>query len=115
MHIELRWPEETPSWAVQLDAKLDRILCNQEKLMATLDDDIAAVAAQSTQIDGVSTLITSLEQKIADALSGTTLPAPVQAKVDALFTALQTNSGKIATAINTGTPAAAVNPAAPGA
>jgi sulfur carrier protein ThiS len=42
----------------------------------------------------------ALKQQVADALSGATLPAPVQAKVDAIFAAAETNKSKIVTALN---------------
>lgn len=91
------------------------IVANEVKLMATIDQVLADVTAESTQIDGISTLIAGLEQQVADALSGATLPPAVQAKVDAVFAQAETNKGKLATALATGAPAtpAPATPAAP--
>src|ERR1700730_6653838 len=94
--------------------KLDRILALMEKMMATLDQVLAAVTDESTQLDSLSTLIAGLKQQVADALAGTTLPAAVQAKVDAVFAQAETNKGKIATAISANTPAANIPPPAAG-
>jgi hypothetical protein len=78
------------------------IKTNTEKLMSSLDDDIALVQSQTTQIASIKTLITTLQQQIADALSGVTLPPAVQAKVDAVFAGLTQNSADLATALATG-------------
>jgi hypothetical protein len=97
-----------------INRKLDTTLANQEKIMASLDDVLKDVTDESTQLDGLSTLMAGLRQQVADALAGTTLPPAVQAKVDAVFAQAETNKGKIATALNTGVPAAPPNaPAAP--
>ena len=78
------------------------------RIMADLDQDLELIQQQGTQIDGVATLIATLRQQIADAMSGVTLPPAVQAKVDAVFAGLTANSGKLAVALTTqpdGTPA----------
>ena len=72
--------------------------------MATLDQVLADVTDESTRLDSLSTLIAGLKQQVADALAGTTLPAPVQAKIDAIFAQAETNKGKIDTALNTNVP-----------
>ena len=82
-----------------LNRKLDTI-------MATLDQILTDVTDEGTQIDGLSTLTAGLKQQLADALAGTTLPAAVQAKVDAVFAGVEANKGKVVAAINANTPAA---------
>lgn len=82
-----------------LNRKLDHILANQEKIMATLDDILADVTAESTDIAGISTLIAGLKQQLADALAGTTLPPATQAKVDAIFAQAEKNKADIAAAL----------------
>ena len=89
------------------------LLEEDSKLMATLDDILADVSAESSQIDGVTTLISGLEQQIADALSGTTIPPAVQAKIDAAFAGMQTNDAKIAAALAANVPPAPTTTAAP--
>lgn len=71
---------------------------------ATLDDDIAEVAAQKTRIGSLTTLFASTKKQLADALSGVTLPPAVQAKVDKLFEDLHANSGDIDAALNADVP-----------
>ena len=78
--------------------------------MATLDDILVDVTAESTQIDGVTTLITGLQAQVAAALSGTTIPAAVQAKIDAAFAGMQTNDAKIAAALKANVPATPAGP-----
>lgn len=68
-------------------------------IMATLDEVLADVTAETTQLDSLSTLIAGLQKQLADALAGTTLPADVQAKVDAIFAAAEANKAKIAAAL----------------
>jgi hypothetical protein len=99
-----------PPWAVELREMVRLVLNKENSIMSTLDDDLAAVTAESTRLDSIDTLITTLNQRIADALSGTTLPPAVQAKVDAVFAGLQANSAKIDTALNTNVPPPAPTP-----
>lgn len=77
----------------------------KETIMATLDDITADMTEETTAIGGISTLVQGLRQQLADALSGTTLPPAVQAKVDAIFTAAEANKGALAAALAANTPA----------
>jgi glutamate-1-semialdehyde aminotransferase len=74
--------------------------------MATLDELLQDVSDESTQIDSLATLTAGLKQQLQDALSGANLPPAVQAKVDAVFAAVDANKGKVVDAINANTPAA---------
>lgn len=98
----------TRAWLSGLTArfgsKLDLILANQEKIMASLDDVLSDITAETDAISSVSTLITGLKQQLADALSGTTLPPATQAKVDQIFAAAEANKAALATAILANTP-----------
>ncbi len=87
-----------PAWLDELSKKM-------EKIMATLDQILTDVTNESSQLDSLNALIQGLKQQLADALSGTTLPPAVQAKVDAIFTDTEANAAKIAQAINSNTPA----------
>jgi hypothetical protein len=107
-----------PPWAVELREMVrlvlmreNRIIDTENIIMSTLDDDLAEVTEQGSRLDSIDTLITTLNQRIADALSGTTLPPGVQAKVDAVFAGLQANKAKIDTALNTNVPPPAPTPA----
>jgi hypothetical protein len=93
-----------PPWAKVLIDRLDLILANQEKIMHTLDETLATVTSEKTDIGSVKALLDGLRQQLADALSGTTLPAPVQAKVDAIFDAAVANKADIATALAANVP-----------
>lgn len=106
-HTHHHYIELSPEVRGRLDAmshKLDRILVNQEQIMATLDQVLSDVTDEGTRLDSLSALIDGLKKQVADALAGTTLPPPVQAKVDAIFAAAEANKGKIDTALNTGVP-----------
>lgn len=81
------------------------ILQNQEKIMATLDQVLADVTDESTKLDSLSTFIAGLKQQIADALAGVTLPAAVQAKVDAVFAGVEANKAKVVSAMDANVPA----------
>lgn len=93
----------------KLEQILQRLITIEEKenqIMATLDDVLADVTAEPTQIAGLKTLILGLAQQLADALAGVNLPPAVQAKVDAIFAGAEANKAAIADALNAGTPAA---------
>lgn len=90
--------------------KLDRILVSlgviqgkEDQIMATLQEVLDNVAAETTVIDSVLALITGLQQQLADILSGVNLPPAVQEKVDAVFAAVDANKAKLSTAIVTNT------------
>lgn len=97
--------DSAPPWAVELGAMLIHVIDNQEKIMATLDQVLTDVTDESNRLDSLSTLIDGLKTQLSDALSGANLPAPVQAKVDAIFAAAETNKGKIDAALNANVPA----------
>ena len=82
--------------------------------MATIDDVLADVTAETTQISGLSTLISGLQTQLAAALAGTTIPAAVQAKIDAVFAAAESNKAALVAALNTGVPPVVVTPGATG-
>ena len=75
--------------------------------MATLDQVLADVTAESTQIDGVMTFIQGLQAQIA-ALPGIT-PA-MQTQIDAIFAGAEANKAKLAAAIVANTPAQPAGP-----
>ena len=79
-----------------------RVLQLLEKIMASLDETLAAVTAESTVDDSIIALLEGLAAQIkAGGLS-----AADQAKVDAIFAQANTNSAKVTTAVTTNTPAA---------
>lgn len=106
------------SWFVHDDKELKQLLAGQQELrgllqqllkqgehiMASLDEVLADVTAETTSLDSIATLIAGLKQQVTDALSGTTLPPAVQSKVDAIFTAAETNKQKIAAALAANVP-----------
>lgn len=70
--------------------------------MATLDDTLAAVNAESTIDDSIIALLQGLEAQIA---AGGLSPAD-QAKVDQIFASAQANAAKVSAAVTANTPAA---------
>jgi NTP pyrophosphatase (non-canonical NTP hydrolase) len=88
----------------QIIRMLEQLKNGQEDIMATLDEILADVQAETSLIDGVSTLISGLKQQLADALAGVLTPAQ-QAEVDAIFAAAETNKQKLSDALVSGTPA----------
>ena len=95
-----------PDWAKEILSLCLAINEKLESIVATLDQILADVTDESTAIDSIVTLITGLKQQVADALAGTTLPPAVQAKVDAIFTAAESNKAKIAAALAANVPPA---------
>src|SRR4051812_13165908 len=58
--------------------QLDQILTKENRIMATLDQIAADVTAESTMLDGLSTLIGGLRQQVADALASAGMSADDQ-------------------------------------
>ena len=71
--------------------------------MASLDDILAEVAAESSKIDSLSTLLDGVEAQLKAALAGSGISAEAQGKIDTIFANLQTNAGKIDAAISKNT------------
>lgn len=67
--------------------------------MATIDQVLADVTDESTQIDGLSTLISGLRQQVADAVKNAGIPADVQAKIDQVFAVAEQNKAKVSAAL----------------
>ncbi len=84
---------------------VNKVLKGQEKIMATLQQVLDAVTAEKTAIDSLAALTAGLKQQLADALSGVTLPAEVQAKVDAVFAGVESNKQEVLDALAANTPA----------
>jgi uncharacterized protein YoxC len=96
----------------KIDTKLNKVLAllqgikRQEKLiMATLDQVMADVQEESTVVDSLATLTAAIKAQLDAALANEVSPA-AQAKVDAIFAAIEANKQKMADAILANTPAA---------
>lgn len=103
--------DRAPPWAIELREQLNdlqklvsTVVKKETAIMASIDDAIAEVAAQNTALGSVKTLITTIEGQLQAALSGASLPPAVQAKVDQLFSSLQSNDQVIADALAAGVP-----------
>lgn len=81
---------------------LQAILNKLEKIMASLDETLAAVNAESTVDDSIIALLQGLAAQIA---AGGLSPAD-QAKVDQIFASAQANAAKVSAAVTANTPAA---------
>jgi hypothetical protein len=80
-------------------------LANQEIEMATLDQVLADVTDESTQIDSLSTLTAGIKAQLDAILAGSLTPDQ-QAKVDAVFAGIEANKAKVVAAINANSPPA---------
>lgn len=104
-------PTHPPDQFRRTDARevrrLDRILANQEKMMATLDEVLQRVAEENTKVDSLLALLAGIKRQLDDALAapgaGTVLSPEQQAKVDAIFAAVSDASAKVQTAIDANT------------
>ncbi len=67
--------------------------------MATLEQVLARVADETTEIGSLKVFVQGLRQQILDALSGATLPPATQAKIDAVFTGVDKNATDIVEAM----------------
>jgi len=85
----------------RIEAKLDLILSNQGRIMATLADLQAAVAAEKTVEDSVVKLLETLSADLKAAIAAND-PAALQAVVDQI----NSNAASLADAVTANTPAA---------
>ncbi len=84
---------------------LNKLVLGQEKLMASLDETLAAVQAESTVDDSIIALLAGLKAQLDAVLAGGLTPE-AQAKVDAIFAQATANSVKVSDAVTANTPAA---------
>ncbi len=88
----------------KIQTSLDSILKNQVKMMASLDDVVAADAQLQTEVQQIVDLVTAEKQTIADlqaVIAAGGLSAADQAKVDQLLADLTATNTKIAGALPT--------------
>lgn len=73
--------------------------------MATLDEVLAEVTAQTNKLDSIDALLDGLRQQVADLLAAQGgIPEALQQKIDEVFTAAQGVTQKIDAAIAENTP-----------
>ena len=93
-----------------IPAQLDAILANQRAILAqgakmakTLDDALADITALASKEDGLIALTGTIKAQLDAALAGS-LSAAQQAKVDAIFQAVEDRKTAVQTAIDANTP-----------
>lgn len=80
---------------------------NQEAIMATLAELVAAVEAEKTQVDSITTLVGQLKSMLDAALANAgTLTPEQQAAIDSVFAQVTDDTNRIAEAVAANTPAA---------
>ncbi len=67
--------------------------------MHTLDDVLAEVTKEDTEIGGITALINGLRKQVADAVATQTIPPPVQARIEAIFDAAVAHNAALVQAI----------------
>lgn len=85
-----------------VQVSVDALIQQGNKLANSLDDILTSEGSELTALGQLATAVKSLQdgdaalqKQLADALSGATLPTPVQAKVDAALAASKANSDKV--------------------
>ena len=74
----------------------------EERIMATLDDVVAKVAAEKTIIDSVKSLVVGLAQQVRD-LKDQVIDPDAQAKIDALADSIDLSVATLQDAVVAGT------------
>jgi hypothetical protein len=96
-----------PADTAKLDAmllQLGFLKTQGATIMATLDEILADVQAETSLISGVSTLIDGLKTQLAAALANESLSPAVQAQVDQIFATAEANKAALAVALVENTP-----------
>src|SRR5215472_6796601 len=83
-----------------ISAKLDLLIAKETKEMATLDDVHAAVAAQTSVVAAVTTLLQQLSAQLSAAIANADDPAKLQELVDEI----NANANSLANAVAANTP-----------
>jgi ABC-type transporter Mla subunit MlaD len=81
-------------------AAVQRLELKIGEIMATMQEVLDEVTAQTTKLDSVIALIDGLKSQLADLLSGVVVPPAVQAQIDNLFSQAKTNAAKISDALD---------------
>ncbi len=84
--------------ADRLEHLLVTILKQQEQIMRTLEETLAAVEAETGSIQSISTLLAGIKKQLDDALGGALTPSQ-QMRVDAIFNKATENKSAIDAAI----------------
>lgn len=113
-HIPTHPPDQIRRPDAREVHRLDRILANQEKMMASLDETLANMTEERSKIESLVMLVNGIKKQLDDAFAapgaGTILSPEVQAKVDAIFAAVEQNKAAVQAAIDANTSAAKAGP-----
>lgn len=100
----------------RIERKLDRSIIQDQQqginIMKTLDDVISDITDLSSKEDGLITLTSGIKAQL-DAVTQGSLTPEQQAKVDAIFAAVEDRKTTVQAAIDANTPPASPPPAAP--
>lgn len=100
----------------RIERKLDRSIIQDQQqgisIMKTLDDVISDITDLSSKEDGLITLTSGIKAQL-DAVTQGSLTPEQQAKVDAIFAAVEDRKTAVQAAIDANTPPASPPPAAP--
>jgi ABC-type transporter Mla subunit MlaD len=83
---------------------LQNLTKQQEAMMATLTETLAAVTDEDTKVDSIIALVGGLQSQVNAVLAGN-LPPALQAQVNAVFDQAKASGAKIDTALNANVPA----------
>lgn len=90
----------------RIETVLARLAAKGDDVMATLDETLAKVTEANTKTDSLIALFKGLKAQLADILSGVTLPAAVQSKIDSMFGEATASVAEVDEAINENVPEA---------
>jgi len=98
--------EEAPSWVNELKDVLGLINFRLETIMADLSKLQNDVTAQTSVVQGVSTLLSQLSKEISDLKNQGSADPTLQAAIDDLASKVEANSQALADAVTANTPSA---------
>lgn len=90
----------------RIEQKLDLILKKEVAMSATIDQLVADVTAETTLEGSIITLLNNVEAQLKAALANTVIAPADQAKLDSMFSDLESNKAALAAAIAANTPVA---------
>jgi hypothetical protein len=90
--------EERRADAARLNVLFGFLLRRLERIMHTLEDTLALVTAERTDIDSLAALTAGIKKQLDDVLAGALTPSQ-QMRVDAIFDKIQQNKQAVADAV----------------
>lgn len=98
------WPWDQIRQLNRIENKLDILIAKENKMGATLDQVLQDVSDETSLEQSVLTLVGNIQDQLKAALAGTTISPANQAKIDSIFSGIESNKTALTAALTANTP-----------